>query len=65
MAEVAQELPPIEQLFNPNSNEYMEDPVPQCLALARRGPIVWYEPWQAWIVTRMPDILECWHKEPL
>ncbi|MAT95075.1 MAG: cytochrome [Halioglobus sp.] len=65
MAEVAQNLPPIEELFDPNSQDYMENPVPQCLALARRGPIVWYEPWQAWIVTRMPDIMACWKEEPL
>ena len=65
MAEVATELPPIEQLFNPHSTEYLEDPVAQCLALAARGPIVWYEPWQAWIVTRMPDIMACWKEEPL
>ena len=65
MAEVAQELPPIEDLFNPNSREYLDNPVPQCLALAQRGPLVWYEPWQAWIITRMQDILACWHKEPL
>ena len=24
-------------------------PHPQCLALMRRGRLVWYEPWQAWI----------------
>ncbi|MCB1843564.1 MAG: cytochrome P450 [Halioglobus sp.] len=65
MADVATALPPIEELFNPHSPEYMQDPVPQCLALAARGPIVWYEPWQAWIVTRMPDIMACWKEEPL
>ncbi|MDH3993953.1 MAG: cytochrome P450 [Gammaproteobacteria bacterium] len=65
MAEAAATLPPIEELFNPHSREYMNDPVPQCLELARRGPIVWYEPWQAWIVTRMPDIMACWKTEPL
>ena len=37
MAEAAAKLPPIEQLYNPNSQEYMNDPVPQCLALAKRG----------------------------
>ena len=65
MAEAATTLPPIEELFNPHSREYMNDPVPQCLELARRAPIVWYEPWQAWIVTRMPDIMACWKTEPL
>ena len=65
MAEVAENLPPIEEIFNPNSREYMENPVPQCLALAKRGQLVWYEPWQAWIVTRMEDIMACWKSEPL
>jgi cytochrome P450 len=65
MAKVAAALPPIEELFNPHSPEYMQDPVTQCLALAARGPIVWYEPWQAWIITRMPDIMACWKEEPL
>ncbi|MCR9106334.1 MAG: cytochrome P450 [Gammaproteobacteria bacterium] len=65
MAEAAQNLPPIQDIFDPNSRAYMENPVPQCLALAERGPIVWYEPWQAWIVTRMEDIMRCWKEEPL
>jgi cytochrome P450 len=65
MAEAARNEPPIEELFNPHSVEYMNDPVPQCLALARRGPLVWYEPWQAWIMTRMQDIMACWKEEPL
>ena len=63
MADAAENQPPIEELFNPHSREYMLDPVPQCLALARRGPLVWYEPWQAWIVTRMDDIMACWKEE--
>jgi cytochrome P450 len=65
MAEAAEQQVPIEQLFNPHSPEYHNDPVPQCLALAERGPLVWYEPWQAWIMTRMPDIMACWKEEPL
>jgi len=65
MAEVAENLPPVEEVFNPNSQAYLEDPIPQCLALARRGRLVWYAPWQAWIMTRMPDILACWKEEPL
>lgn len=56
---------PIEALFDPASPEYLVDPVPQFLALARRGRLVWYEPWQAWIMTRMPDIMECWRNEYL
>ncbi len=65
MADAAASLPPIEELFNPNSPGYLADPVPQCLALARRGRLVWYEPWQAWIMTRMDDIMACWKEEPL
>lgn len=65
MADVAASPSPIEALFNPQSQAYLDDPVPQCLELARRGPIVWYEPWQAWIVTRMEDIMACWKSEPL
>ena len=65
MTEAVAELPPIETLFNPHSADYMNDPVPQCLALAKRGRLVWYEPWQAWIMTRMPDIMACWKEEPL
>ncbi len=65
MADAVASIPPVEELFDPNSNEYMTDPVPQCLALARRGPLVWYAPWQAWIMTRMPDIMACWKEEPL
>ena len=56
---------PIEELFNPASPEYLKDPVSQFLALSRRGRLVWYEPWQAWIMTRMPDIMECWRNEYL
>ncbi len=65
MAKAAEHLPPIEELFNPHSRAYLNDPVPQCLALAKRGRLVWYEPWQAWIMTRMPDIIACWKEEPL
>jgi cytochrome P450 len=65
MGQVQDPLPPIEELFNPHSVEYMNDPVPQCLAMLRRGRLVWYEPWQAWIMTRMEDILQCWKHEPL
>ena len=34
-------------------------------ALLERGRLVWYEPWQAWIMTRMDDIMACWKTEPL
>ena len=65
MGQLQEQLPPIEEVFNPNSPEYVDNPVPQCLALLKRGRLVWYEPWQAWIMTRMPDILDCWKHEPL
>ena len=65
MGQAEQELPPIEEIFNPHSAEYLHNPTPQCLELAKRGRLVWYEPWQAWIMTRMPDILDCWKNEPL
>ena len=65
MADVAHNLPPIEEVYNPNSAAYLADPVTQCLALARRGRLVWYDPWQAWIMTRMDDIMACWKTEPL
>ncbi len=59
------ELPPIETLFNPHSDTYATDPVPGCLALLARGSLVWYEPWQAWIMTQMDDIMQCWKEEYL
>ncbi len=59
------DLPPLEQVFNPFSAEYCQDPSPQCLALAERGRLVFYQPWQAWIMTRLDDIMDCWHKEYL
>ncbi|MEM1156469.1 MAG: cytochrome P450 [Pseudomonadota bacterium] len=65
MAGANAELRPIEHIFDPNSAEYMADPITPCLELARRGRLVWYDPWQAWIMTRMPDILACWKEEPL
>ncbi len=65
MAAPAENLPPIEEIFDPNSQEYMENPITQCLELAKRGRLVWYEPWQAWIITRIDDIIACWKTEPL
>ncbi len=65
MNQAQQDLAPIQDIFNPHSPEYMVDPVPACLELARRGRLVWYEPWQAWIMTRMPDIMACWKEEYL
>lgn len=65
MGQVQTELPPIEEVYNPHSVEYINDPVTQCLELARRGRLVWYAPWQAWIMTQMPDILACWKQEYL
>lgn len=58
-------LPPIEEIFDPNSDTYIQDPAPQCLALAERGRLVFYPPWQAWIMTQQSDIMDCWQKEYL
>ena len=57
--------PALEEIFNPHSVEYINNPAPQCLALAERGRLVWYEPWQAWIMTQLSDIMACWKEEPL
>lgn len=65
MGQVEQDLAPIEEVFNPHSPAYIEDSTSQCLALMQRGRLVWYEPWQAWIMTRMDDIMDCWRTEPL
>ncbi|MEH6568859.1 MAG: cytochrome P450 [Halioglobus sp.] len=65
MAQAIQDTTPIEEIFNPQSEDYLVDPVPAYLELARRGKLVWYEPWQAWIMTRMPDIMDCWKTECL
>ncbi|MBN7795099.1 cytochrome P450 [Parahaliea mediterranea] len=56
---------PVEAVFNPASPEYLADPFSQWRALSARGRLVWYEPWQAWIMTRMPDIMDCWRREYL
>lgn len=65
MGQAETALPPLAEIYNPNSPEYLHDAVSQCLALKSRGPLVWYEPWQAWIMTRMPDIMACWKAEYL
>ncbi|WP_101757044.1 cytochrome P450 [Oceanicoccus sp. KOV_DT_Chl] len=65
MQQAQESLRPIEEVYNPNSQEYLYDPVPQCLELARRGKLVWYAPWQAWIMTQMTDIMDCWKNEYL
>jgi len=65
MVQAEQHTPAIEDIFDPHSVEYMNDPIPQCLALKNRGRLVWFEPWQAWIMTQMPDILQCWKEEYL
>lgn len=62
---VKESLPPIEEVFNPHSKEYCENPVPALMELKKRGPLVWYSPWQAWIMTDLPDVMECWRTEYL
>jgi cytochrome P450 len=65
MSAAEQPLPPLEEVYNPHSLEYMNDPIPQCAELKKRGRLVWYEPWQAWIMTDMSDIMQCWKEEYL
>ncbi|NKI16180.1 cytochrome P450 [Spongiibacter sp. KMU-166] len=60
-----EDTPAIETIFNPNSMSYAMNPGPQCIALAKRGRLVWYAPWMCWIMTRMPDIMDCWKREYL
>jgi cytochrome P450 len=61
----ATDQPPLEEVYNPFSEAYCLDPSSQCLELAKRGRLVWYEPWQAWIMTDLDDIIDQWHKEYL
>ena len=58
-------LPKLEDVYNPHSQDYCDNPVPQCRALYERGPMVFYEPWRAWIMTQLDDIMHCWHEEYL
>jgi cytochrome P450 len=55
----------IEAIFNPHSEAYLVDTAAQWRALYQRGRMVWYEPWQAWIMTQLPDIMDCWKREYL
>lgn len=55
----------IAEAYNPNSEAYCYDPVPQCQAMYNAGTMVFYEPWQAWIMTQLPDIMKCWKEEYL
>lgn len=61
----ATKQPPLEEIFNPGSEAYCANPAPQCMALAERGRLVFYKPWQAWIMTQMQDIMDCWQQEYL
>ena len=60
-----QSQPQLERVYNPMTLAYCKDPVPQCLEVYKRGRLVWFAPWQAWIMTQMPDIMDCWKKEYL
>ncbi|ROS05474.1 cytochrome P450 [Sinobacterium caligoides] len=62
---VLEQLPKLEEVFDPSSDEYCNNPIKQCMALMERGPFVFYEPWQAWVMTDIGDIMECWRKEYL
>lgn len=57
--------PKLEEVFDPSSQAYCENPIEQSMALMARGPFVFYEPWQSWIMTDIKDIMECWQKEYL
>ncbi|MCB1614898.1 MAG: cytochrome P450 [Pseudomonadales bacterium] len=63
--ETAAATQPVEEIFNPNSKEYATNAGEQCLALAKRGRLVFYPPWMAWIMTDMSDIMDCWQQEYL
>lgn len=65
MGNSPEQQPAIEDIFNPNSDEYIQNPAPHCQALAKQGRLVYYPPWMAWIMTQIDDIQDCWHKEPL
>ncbi|MBT4521833.1 MAG: cytochrome P450 [Halieaceae bacterium] len=60
-----QPLAKLEDLFNPHTQAYCDNPVPQCRAVYGRGRLVFYEPWQAWIMTQLDDIMDCWREEYL
>jgi len=62
---VTTEQPKLEEVFNPSSEEYCYNPAPQCRALAKQGRLVFYSPWQAWIMTQQDDIMDCWQQEYL
>lgn len=61
MSVAKENLPPIESVYNPMTRAYCQNPVPQ----AKRGHLVWFPPWQAWIMTRLDDVMDCWKKEYL
>ena len=59
-------LPPVEEVFNPSSEAYSLDPRSTVYGLGRaRGRLVFYPPWNAWIMTQMEDIMDCWQQEYL
>jgi cytochrome P450 len=55
----------LEEVYDPHSQAYCDNPVPSLMDLEARGPLVWFEPWQTWIMTQMPDIMKCWKEEYL
>lgn len=65
MSQITNTLPPLAEVYNPHSKEYSENAKPQCRALSQYGRLVWYDPWQAWIMTGMRDIMDCWKREYL
>jgi len=42
--------------FRPADPEFLADPYPTYARLRAEAPVVWYEGWQAWLVTRHADV---------
>lgn len=42
--------------FDPSDPDFLHDPYPTYARLRERSPIVWHEPWGAWVVTRYRDV---------
>jgi cytochrome P450 len=43
-------------LFRPSDAEFLQNPCPTYAWLREEAPILWYEPWRKWILTRHRDI---------
>jgi cytochrome P450 len=45
-----------DSLFRPSDAEFLQSPYPTYARLREEVPILWYEPWRKWILTRHRDI---------